>query len=65
MIPWEACPPVHSRAQFSSPQVRPRSDGIDQLLTQFPPSAGVKPAIVAATLVSGMAGVWSFVKKRI
>ncbi|KAF8740012.1 hypothetical protein AX14_009132 [Amanita brunnescens Koide BX004] len=31
----------------------------------FKSTAGVKPAIVAATLVSGMAGVWSFVKKSI
>ncbi|KAF8343457.1 Tim17/Tim22/Tim23/Pmp24 family-domain-containing protein [Amanita rubescens] len=31
----------------------------------FKSTAGVKPAIVAATLVSGMAGVWSFAKKRI
>ncbi|PFH51044.1 hypothetical protein AMATHDRAFT_59977 [Amanita thiersii Skay4041] len=28
-------------------------------------TAGVKPAVVAATLVSGMAGVWSLVKKSI
>ncbi|KAK2465652.1 hypothetical protein APHAL10511_002196 [Amanita phalloides] len=31
----------------------------------FKCTAGVKPAIVAATLVSGMAGAWSFVKKSI
>ncbi|KAM6496861.1 Tim17 domain containing protein [Amanita muscaria] len=31
----------------------------------FKSTAGVRPAIVAATLVSGMAGIWSFVKKSI
>ncbi|KAF8629054.1 hypothetical protein AX15_003554 [Amanita polypyramis BW_CC] len=31
----------------------------------FKSTAGVKPAVIAATLVSGMAGVWSFVKKSI
>ncbi|KZT27758.1 Tim17-domain-containing protein [Neolentinus lepideus HHB14362 ss-1] len=28
-------------------------------------TAGVKPALAAATLVSGLAGVWSYVKKRV
>jgi hypothetical protein len=28
-------------------------------------SAGVKPAIAAATVVSGMAGIWSYVKKSV
>ncbi|KAI0044529.1 Tim17-domain-containing protein [Auriscalpium vulgare] len=28
-------------------------------------SAGVKPALAAATLVSGLAGVWSYVKTRV
>lgn len=28
-------------------------------------SAGIKPAIAAATVVSGMAGIWSYVKKSV
>ncbi|KDQ61584.1 hypothetical protein JAAARDRAFT_171877 [Jaapia argillacea MUCL 33604] len=28
-------------------------------------TAGVKPALAAATLVSGLAGVWSYVKRRV
>ncbi|KAH9479655.1 Mitochondrial import inner membrane translocase subunit tim23 [Psilocybe cubensis] len=31
----------------------------------FKSTAGIKPAIAAATLVSGMAGIWSYVKKNI
>jgi hypothetical protein len=28
-------------------------------------SAGIKPAIAAATVVAGMAGIWSYVKKSV
>ena len=28
-------------------------------------SAGIKPVIAAATLVSAMAGIWSYVKKSV
>ncbi|KAF8199135.1 Tim17/Tim22/Tim23/Pmp24 family-domain-containing protein [Pholiota molesta] len=31
----------------------------------FKSTAGVKPAIAAATVVSGMAGIWSYVKKSV
>jgi import inner membrane translocase subunit TIM23 len=31
----------------------------------FKSTAGVKPAIVAATLISGSAGIWSYVKKSV
>ncbi|PPQ63383.1 hypothetical protein CVT24_005648 [Panaeolus cyanescens] len=31
----------------------------------FKSTAGIKPAIAAATIVSGMAGVWSYVKKNV
>ena len=31
----------------------------------FKSTAGVKPALVAATVVSGMAGLWSYVKKSV
>jgi import inner membrane translocase subunit TIM23 len=31
----------------------------------FAMSAGIKPAIAAATVVSGMAGIWSYVKKSV
>lgn len=27
--------------------------------------AGVKPALAAATLISGVAGIWSYVKKSV
>ena len=27
--------------------------------------AGVKPALAAATLISGLAGIWSYVKTRV
>jgi import inner membrane translocase subunit TIM23 len=27
--------------------------------------AGIKPAIAAATVMSGMAGIWSYVKKSV
>ncbi|KAF9477770.1 Tim17-domain-containing protein [Pholiota conissans] len=31
----------------------------------FKSTAGIKPAIAAATVVSGMAGIWSYVKKSV
>ncbi|KAI9464168.1 Tim17/Tim22/Tim23/Pmp24 family-domain-containing protein [Boletus coccyginus] len=31
----------------------------------FKSTAGVKPAFVAATLISGLAGIWSYVKKSV
>ncbi|KAF4610541.1 hypothetical protein D9613_006725 [Agrocybe pediades] len=31
----------------------------------FKSTAGIKPAIAAATVVSGMAGIWSYVKKNV
>ena len=31
----------------------------------LPTSAGVRPALAAATFMSGMAGVWSYVKKSV
>lgn len=35
------------------------------VLTSHLCSAGVRPALVAATFMSGMAGVWSYVKRTV
>jgi hypothetical protein len=31
----------------------------------FSPLAGVKPALAAASVISGVAGIWSYVKKSV
>jgi import inner membrane translocase subunit TIM23 len=31
----------------------------------YSPSAGVRPALAAATFMSGVAGIWSYVKKNV
>jgi import inner membrane translocase subunit TIM23 len=36
-----------------------------RLAHEFEPLAGVKPAFVAATLISGLAGIWGYVKKSV
>lgn len=30
-----------------------------------PPTAGVRPAIAAATIMTGVAGIWGFAKRRL
>lgn len=35
------------------------------MLRSIAVTAGVKPAMVAASMIAGSAGIWSYVKKRV
>jgi hypothetical protein len=58
----------HSRGRFSSPPVRIQVSSIifaDFHLSFITRLAGIKPALAAATVMSGLAGVWSYVKRHV
>lgn len=64
MIQPVAWPLVLSLVHCSSPQASFESRISDVAYRQRT-LAGVKPAIVAGTVASGLAGIWSFVKKNV
>lgn len=50
---------------YKSTGMNSSSSFFDTFLMLLPTLAGVRPALVAATFISGLAGVWSYVKKSV
>ena len=64
MMLSEAWSRGHSPERFTNQRVRVFSLSLDPTHHISNP-AGVKPALAAATFVSGLAGIWSFLKQSV